>query len=177
MYTALLLWCFVKLTQFKPSRLDPGRVGTEEHVSARLSSIASVGTPWPLVGRCNRTLVTAVSTLVSSIKRSTQSWEFPKTRSNREGSLAVDRDGRRCPDGTKIGSKGKVPSCSVWTSGPSGCGLVTLAVGHSRRGLGGFICIAACTGLGPNLIPDPYVLVVSVDILGSTSARSSSLPV
>lgn len=43
MYTTLLLWCFVKLTQLRPSRLDPVSVVAEEHVSARLSSIAMGG--------------------------------------------------------------------------------------------------------------------------------------
>lgn len=38
MYTALLLWCFVKLTQLKPSPLDPIKVGPEVHASASLSS-------------------------------------------------------------------------------------------------------------------------------------------
>lgn len=38
--------------------------------------------------------------------------------------------------------------------------------GHSRRGLGGFVCIAAHTRLGPNLIPDPYVLVCVCRYIG-----------
>lgn len=43
MYTTLLLWCFVKLTQLIPSPLDPVSVVTEEHVSARLSSVVIGG--------------------------------------------------------------------------------------------------------------------------------------
>jgi hypothetical protein len=68
-YTALPLWCFVKLTQLRPSRLDPVSVVAEEHVSARLSSgpiwAAEGGMPLSLIGGCNRTLVTAESVDVS----------------------------------------------------------------------------------------------------------------
>lgn len=145
--------------------------------------MASVITPLSLVGRCNRTLVTAVSTWKSPINTSTQSWELPNNRSTCEGSLAMFTG---TDDGARTGPRsGGRPRFHDIRFGPEALRDVVLSPwpyltsshgGHSRGYLGGFICIAAYTRLGPNFIPDPHALSASVDILGSTSARSKLTP-
>ena len=67
MYTALLVWCFVKLTQLIPSGLDPVSVNMFLHVHRRYHG-GRGGSPLSLIGHCNRILVTAVEVSCQAIR-------------------------------------------------------------------------------------------------------------